>query len=552
MSNNAPYISLGSKDGFYYFYLKKEGEIFKTATFTLVHLLNLDVRSNWQKKFPDRDYKKPTAQRFNLPDAIDNLIAEAKKIGLFDPNKVRGNGAWRDEGRIVINCGNFLLVDGEKIEPANFKSKFFYVKSLKEMPELKESLTSSDAQLILDTAKLFKWSRPCDPYFLVGWLMLAPIAGALPVRPHIWLTGAKGMGKSTVLEFFVMKLLGDIAINGIGSSTEAGIRQASQHNAQPFTHDEFEVVDQKSSERIGRLIELLRNCWSDTGARTYKGTTNGTHISYNAKLIAFVSGINVYLPTEADRSRFTVLELLNHSEIALERVRDNETIHEHLNQILPNWSERLYTRSVNMIKPIIASYEVLAKVVGSSMTSRDGQQLGMLLAGFWALGHNNIISKEEAQMLFAKMSSGMGIDKEVNEAISDEEECLNLLMTQKIRFARDDSDDFKEDLIGNMIHDLACASTLLQLGIKVDPASDTFAVAYHHSELSKIYRGTRWEKSGAWVRPLSRIPGAKRQSMSTFGSRTIKEKSIAIPRDYDREGEVKKGHLCLVNEEPPF
>lgn len=543
-----PFIPLGFKDGIHYFYLKKDGEIFKTSLFSIIHLLNLDSRANWQKRFPDRDFKKPSAHRFNAVDVADDLITKSKIIGLFDPNRVRGNGAWQDAGRIVINCGNILIVDGMRVDLADFKSKYVYVKSLKEMPDLNIPLNTKDTKLILDTAKVFKWSRECDAYFLAGWLMLAPIAGALPVRPHIWLTGKKGMGKSTVFENFVTKLLGDIALAGVGPSTEAGIRQAAQHGAQPFIHDEFEAIDQKSMERIGKIVEFLRSCWSDTAARTFKGTAAGTHLSYNARLTAFVTGINVYLPTEADRSRFTIIELQNHANDPEQRVKDNTIIWEHLNKIPIDCYQRLYTRAVSMIKPIIASYQILAEVISAELSSREGQQLGMLLAGYWAFEHNHVINKKEAKELFLKINMSMEADKDCGDSISDEDECLNVLLTYRIKFVRDAQIGYVEDLVGNMIHDANCASVLLSYGIKVNTAKDTFAIAYHHSELSKIYRGTRWEQSAIRIRALARIEGAKRQGSLTFGSRSIKEKSIALPRNAKRRSTQKRvDHINLVD-----
>lgn len=530
-ADTKPYIPLGYREGMHYFYLKKDGEIFKTNTFTVIHLLNLDDRANWQKLFPDRDSKKPSTHRFNSADAADFLIRLSKGVGLFDPNKVRGNGAWQDESRVVINCGNFLLVDGERSELADFKSKFVYVKSLKEMPTISVPLAQWETKLITETAKVFKWSRECDAHFLLGWLMLAPISGALPIRPHIWLTGKKGMGKSTVFERFVTKLLGDLALAGVGPSTEAGIRQAAQHSAQPFIHDEFEVVDSRSGERIGKIVEFLRSCWSDTAARTFKGTAGGTHLSYNARLIAFVTGINVQLQTEADRSRFTILELQSHSEDPVQRLKDKKKINEHLNQISNELSGALFARSVSMIPSIIESYELLSDLIAGELTSREGQQLGMLLAGYWAYEHDDPITYPEAKKLFSEISASLESSKDSDNTISDEEECLTVLLTHQIRFTPAGEREPVEDIIGNMIYCLRSQDVLLNYGIKVNHAKKAYAVAYHHAELSKIYRGTRWEKSGSWINSLARLPNAKRQSSSSFGSRDIQQRSILIPQN---------------------
>lgn len=523
-----PFIPLGFKDEDHYFYLKKDGVIFKTSAFSAINLLNMDSRANWQKNFPDKDWKKPTQHRFNLADAADELISQSKKVGLFDLNKVRGNGAWQDAGRIVVNCGNFLIIDGQKTDLEDFQSKFVYVKTLKEIPNLSISLDANETRLILETAKTFKWKRESDPYFLVGWLMLAPIAGALPVRPHIWLAGKKGTGKSTtVIEPFVLKLLANIALAGVGTSTEAGIRQAAQHNAQPLVHDEFEGMDQRSIERINRIVEYLRSCWSETAARTFKGTTTGTHLSYNARVIGFVASIIVRLPTEADRSRFTIIELQSHAEDREERLRDRKRIYDHLRAIPADCCQRLLTRAVMMIKPIIASYEILADVIAAELTSREGQQLGMLLAGYWAFEHDEAITEDQARELFFKINKSIEIEKDVG--LSDEAECLNVLLTHKIRYVPDGENREVTDVIGHMIHCDNSFSTLLHHGIKVDEETDTYAIANRHSELTKMYRGTRWE-NGDWHKSLKGVTGAKPIEKTSFGSRDMQCRAIALPR----------------------
>ena len=65
---------------------------------------------------------------------------------------------------------------------------------------------------------------PASAHFLLGWLVLAPVCGALNWRPHIWLTGGAGTGKTTILKLFIRPLLGGVVQSATGGTTEAGLR----------------------------------------------------------------------------------------------------------------------------------------------------------------------------------------------------------------------------------------------------------------------------------------------------------------------------------------
>jgi putative DNA primase/helicase len=534
-----PYIALGSKDGIYYFYNIPRGEVFKTDTFSVIHLLKLDRLKNWRFRFPEPE-KSKSSHGFNAVAVAEYLISKSDQIGFYDPEKVRGIGVWQDAGSIIVNCGDFLLIDGQKICLAEFKSKFVYVKTLKEQPKTNLALNKNEAKLLLDIIGLFKFTRDCDRYFLLGWLMLAPIGGALPVRPHMWITGKKGLGKSTIVEF-CSKLLGDISLACVGPCTEAGIRQAARHNAQPLIYDEVDAVDSKGTDRIGKIIDFLRSCWSDTDARTYKGTVSGVAFSYNAKLCAMLASINIYLPTEADRSRFTVIELKDHAANALDRIDDNRKLRENINLIDRNFSQRFYALAISRAKIVLLNYKIFFDVIAIDRSNREAQQLGMILAGYWAFYYDTEITIENATKLFTVINNSLEVNKDCEDIFSDEEECLNVLLSYRIYFVRDGNSERFEDLIGNMIYDIGSASTLLSYGIKVNHAKNTFSVAYHHSELSKIYRGSRWEKTGGWIAPLSRIEGAKKRQSSTFGSRNLIQRSIEIPFPPNNEAFGKEG-----------
>ena len=52
--------------------------------------------------------------------------------------------------------------------------------------------------------------KPGSHLLLAGWVALAPVCGALGWRPHAWITGKAGSGKTTIMKRFVNFLVGEI------------------------------------------------------------------------------------------------------------------------------------------------------------------------------------------------------------------------------------------------------------------------------------------------------------------------------------------------------
>src|SRR3546814_6554229 len=94
---------------------------------------------------------------------------------------------------------------------------------------------------------------------------MAVICVALNWRPHVWLTGRSGSGKSWLLDNVIRPLIGAIAVYCQSNSTEAGIRQTLATDARPVLFDEAESEDAKAQVRIQQVLELAGQSSSETG-----------------------------------------------------------------------------------------------------------------------------------------------------------------------------------------------------------------------------------------------------------------------------------------------
>ena len=391
-----------------------------------------------------------------------------------------------------------MIVDGESRKPHDIESEFHYT-TTRRLPigKKREPLDVQEAEKLLKALELFSWEKRGSALLLAGWVAQARLSGALPIRPHVWLTGPKASGKSTVLKF-VMTCLGSSKgyLKVQGGTTAAGIRQSLQADSIPVVYDEFEVLE--GNHELERIMGLFRQSWSYTDARIVKGTADGVAHSFCTNFSALVGGIRVHFPNDADRSRFTVLELKAHdSDLAQQR-----RIEDYLAGFDKEWGERLFLRSIKMIPVIKESAKILQSMITSKINQRFGAQLGALLAAGYSLLSDNVIPKSEAELALQEVDFE---DEAVEVCEKDEEHCLDWLLTKRIRVGG--GSEAREKTIRRIIHDGNDyeLKELQSYGLRYS-VEGNLAVAYRHTELQRLYQGTRWK---SWARSLRRLPDSE-------------------------------------------
>lgn len=405
---NPHFRVLGHKRKVYYFYQYRKRQVLEYTgrdLSTSASLIELAELSWWEGRYPG------SAGGINRDTAVNALLRIAEERGVYDDTRRRGRGAWWDRGRFVAHLGNRLLVDGQDMPLGAIKSSYVYeagtlLADLHDAP-----LSSQDGKRLLEIAKKFRWEKKVAADLLCGWIFLAPICGALKWRPHVWLTGSAGSGKTSIVSEFSYKLIPEgVPIFGNGDSTEAGFRQELDSDARPILIDESESDDMRARSRIENIIAMLRQSSSDSGAKTYRGSAGGKPMSFLVRSMAMLSSIGIALKQQQDIERIAVL--------ALKSKRDDDgdapdwaSIKSELKWISDDSSisERVFRRAVDMVPIIAESIDRFSKVIAdhpSFGTQRHGDQYGTLLAGCWCLTHDRAPTADEAASVVAEHDWG--------------------------------------------------------------------------------------------------------------------------------------------------
>ena len=512
------FLPLGFDNKTHFFYVNDSYSVVSINSYSETEILKLAPLSYWEGLYANDSGK------LKVSEIKDDLIRMIHKKGLFDKSKVRATGVWIDRCHVVVNTGTKLYVNGRLTGYNDFKSAFIYIRSIFKIDYNpgRKPLSKEDGHLLVDICKEFHWENNRSAYLLAGWIAIARIAGALKIRPHIWLTGGSGTGKSTVMNDLIEPCLGfkGSRLFFQGGSTEAGIRQTVSHNAIPIIFDEFETNDEQTKLRYLAIIELFRQSWSSTGGKIAKGTAEGKALDFDLSFAVLVSSIRVMIQNDADLSRFSICELKPHGNDEVHW----EALEQKLNKLDEDFGERIFLRSCALIETINLSYKTLKRVISQKVSQRCGQQYGMLLAGFYSLISDEPISLQFAEHLVDQMN--LNSEDMQEDRTTDEMKCLEHLLTSKVSYTDIHGCTHTNNTVIELLKEPneMKYKGLRNIGVVVE--SEYILVANQHTELKKIFSGTQWVD---WKRSLKRLPGTfSKKTTTTFGSKV--SRSTVIPK----------------------
>jgi len=429
------------------------------------------------------------------------------------------------------------MINKETIPLKDHKSNFVY--------EIGENLgfgnnnplEINDSKYILDGIKSLNWERKENAYLLAGWCVLAPFCGVLDWRPHIWVTGSAGSGKSWVLDRIIKLLMGETGVVVQGKTTEAGVRGLLQSDARPVIFDEADLDDNRDADRIQSILALARSASYKNGGGIVKGTQSGSARTYIIRSMFAFGSIGVQVTKQSDRSRFTILGL-NQADPSKKEGFKKFSV-EWGRKLTPDFIHSLQARTMNLLPVILENSKTFADaatiVIGSQRTA---DQIGGMLAGAYSLQSDELISDENAIKLVRSMdwSDEKGLDQ-----TKDENQLLTLLMLHPLRV--ESSMGQVDRSIGELI--------VLAAGFKRDERTalsyakdrlkregilvkgDRFIISNTAPPIKEIIKGSSWGNNHKDI--LIRLDGSSKEGPQTFIS-GLNSRGVSIPISLIHEG----------------
>jgi putative DNA primase/helicase len=494
--------------------LQHQVHVLKPSSLTAPNLLLLAPLDYWQTYFP----KSKSKSSFDVETAMNWLMRQGDQAGVYSPTNTRGRGAWMDSGRVVIHHGDGLVVDGRRHRLGGIDTRYMYEASTPLSFPTENPLTNKEANRLMEVMGLVNWERPVNAHLLAGWCVIAPICGALKWRPHVWITGAAGTGKSWVFNQIVRRLLGRNVLAVQSETSEAGIRQTIKNDALPIVFDEAEGEDKRSRERMEAVLSLMRASSAEDGGVMLKGSAGGRAQMYRIRSCFAFASIGVQITQASDRGRVSILALNKPSDaVRAERWEKLKVLHREI--ITPEFVKRLQARTVSIMPVILHNADTFADAVAYELgEQRAGDQLGALLAGAYSLFSSNEIQFDAA----VEWVKGQNWEEERGSDLSRDETVLLARLTDQI--VRVDGPNLERtvgelvliasnEVFDDVISSKVAHDRLLRMGFKVD--GDFFFVSQSHHAVLKALENSPWVKSVG--RTLLRIDGAVQITSARFG-----------------------------------
>jgi putative DNA primase/helicase len=519
LDDEMPFRIAGTTNSDVWFYARSTRQIshFRKAGLTKNALFTIMARELWGQYF-----RKPEGG-IAWDNAIDWVIQESNKTPIFDPSRQRGSGAWREGTEVVVNNGEAVLKGGKTLDLYEASGEYFYERDTPLPYSYDGAMTSESAALLLRATERVRWTHELDGVLFAGWLLLAPWASVLEWRPHLWLSGARGTGKTTILKRIVFPVLQDFAIKALGSSTPAGIRQALRNSGRSLVVDEAESDNRKQEEYIQEYLTMARQASSAGEAKTLHGSTGGEAVEWIVQSMILFASIGASIRQGADADRITKVTLKSNKKGEVDE--GYPELEKAMDELTPAWALSFHARSLNILPEILKAVDQFRRGLASVLGSRrDSDQVGTLLAGAYMITHDKAPMASEVRQWL----DGLDLEsvRRVEEK-TDEELLFDEILSYRTEivyegerypgtvgaflcgwfFSQGKSSILPDDYVQTkMPHPEKLLDYLTSLGLKPVARQGTFlqVAGGCHSGLRKILDGTPWRDS--YVGILQRLP----------------------------------------------
>jgi hypothetical protein len=328
-------------------------------------------------------------------------------------------------------------------------------------------------------------------------------------------------------------------------------------DALPIVFDEIENDSREDADRNEKVLKMARYASSSQAGTSLKGRADQSGAeSYTCRSAFCFSSITPSVKHYADINRITLLPLqMLHGQSKKEAQAHYDTVLDNIQNIMGNdrhdmrFSEKFTAYAVANVHNIRLSYEVIKKEIFfflEGSTQRVADQVGALLAGYWAYSSSEIITPEQAKALLRPYNWEDLIPsaKQQNQI-----QLVSKLAQFKLYFRNEETHDTRQitRTIADILHYITYPDIgehpdtkyypmvtgerlLCELGIKTESTADgKFVLIANSSEgLAKILQGTQWALN--WKNSFKAIPDSYIPNNSHwFGNAIGQQRCIGVP-----------------------
>lgn len=453
----------------------------------------------------------------------------AGKGDFREGDRVFGTGVWSPDKRaIVVNTHHAVYAaNGETLERIDENRKEIYLGGGSMTPPAFAPVSDAEYQRVCDRISddLDTWTwenNLINPVLIMGWMTMVVYLGLMERRPHVWLVGPRGSGKSRLLAYLKHMLIGYLKHTDMGSvMTEAGLRQILQNSCFAFLIDELEKENTdnglKLSTAIDQVLKFMRAAYS-ASSTVFKGTADQRGIEFRIQTSVMAASIAEPALEPADRSRIVMVKMQPRQGISGQPPKN----------LSPEESAIFFWGTIQRWGRFQHIYEVVQRhwteEAGAGGDGREMETFGTLLAA-GMVTIPEIQTDDHIRLALHRMVYHIQPQlDDVRQGSAEHEIILQTLLTQNIPVEYHETDDRGNTRInretrsvGGLVRNLADGGNdadeiralgLLGLAVRDKDGKSHLAIPLRHSGLAGLLKGSRYNKDGAWAGGLRDAPGA--------------------------------------------
>ncbi|MHB8225054.1 DUF3854 domain-containing protein [Acidithiobacillus sp.] len=473
-------------------------------------------------------YTKEGAE-IDVKSAAADIASACAVRGTFrDGDRVFGTGVWSpDKKTIVVNTHNAVyLANGETIERIDEDRREIFLSTGNMTPPAFHPVSDEAyfrvCDKISDDLDTWTWeSERISPLLVVGWMTMVVYLGLVERRPHVWLVGPRGSGKSRLLSYLMHMLHGYIKHTDMGSAiTEAGIRQMLQDACFAFILDELEKENtengHKLSTAIDQVLKIMRAAYS-ASSTVFKGTADQHGKEFRIQTSVMAASISEPALEPADRTRIVMVKLKPRQGMAGQPPKN----------LSPEESATFFWGTIQRYGRFQHIYEVVQQhwtEFAGNGDGREAETFGTILAAGMVSIQSIQTDTHILTALRGMISKIQPQLDEVRQGTAEHEVILRTLLTQNVSVEYHETDDQgngrvnrETRSVGGLLRNIVEGGdnpdeirtlALLGIAVKQREGASVITVPLRHSGLLALLKGSRYNKDGAWAGGLKDVPGS--------------------------------------------
>ena len=374
--------------------------------------LSLAPMGFWNEIAPKLDEKGRETKGVNWEEVMDLVFRATEDAGIWNDRNQHEQGARFDEGRVVFHTGEKVWVDGIGVmNPGEVHGKNCYTARIgAPLPDFITPFEQDDPEVrkLLSIIKSLAWrpdSRGLSEMTLFGYLSIASVCGILKWRPHVWLDGARGDGKTWVVQNIVNRVLGQHCEMVKSNSTESGLRNLLHARSVPVIFDEAEGSSSRDKARMEEIISLARHTSSETDAVVAQGVSGGgASRRFAISSMFFLASIATRIDKPSDQTRFARISL----GPGLRGTAFTQQVEvPALNLLTPEFTDRFIGRAAVRARDAERVIRVMTgALMMSGMERRVADVYAVFAAGAWLALRDGVPEDENEALSFISREFG--------------------------------------------------------------------------------------------------------------------------------------------------